>query len=155
MSADESRLTNDQDYFLTKRAMLPCDSFLLWLDKMKILIAAVALVSPVIAHADYIPLNKQQPINFECQTGVKIHVVDKHHIVINGDFDAQVEELSEDRLQAQGYHGKSHLATNIDLRFMGGGFYSLLVTELDQTSSNEPWDDKVLGVTALICTRIE
>lgn len=109
------------------------------------LIAAVTLVSPLIANTDYIPFDKQQPINFECQTGVKIHVVDKKYVVINDDFDAEVGELSEDRLQAHGYHSKSKLATNIDLRFMGGGYYSLLVTELDQTDATGPWDDKFSG----------
>lgn len=123
--------------------------------KMKMLIAVLALVSPLMANAEYIPFDKQQPINFECQTGVKIHVVDRKHVVINGDFDVEIGELSEDRLQAQGYHGKSKLATNIDLRFMGGGYYSLLVTELDQTDATGPWDTKVLGVNALICTRTE
>ncbi|HDT5515097.1 TPA: hypothetical protein QHK07_000167 [Klebsiella aerogenes] len=122
---------------------------------MKMLIAAVFLVSPLMAHAEYIPFDKQQPINFECQTGVKIHVVDKKHVVINGDFDAEVSELSDERLQAHGYHGKKSLATTIDLRFMGGPYYSLLTTELDQTDSKGPWDDKVLGVTALICTRTQ
>lgn len=120
---------------------------------MKMLIAAVVFVSPLMAHAEYIPFDKQQPINFECQTGVKIHVVDKKHVVINGNFDAEVSELSGDRLQAQGYHNKTSLATTIDLRFMGEPYYSLLTTELDQTDSKGPWDDKVLGVTALICTR--
>lgn len=67
----------------------------------------------------------------------------------------EIGELSEDRLQAQGYHGKSKLATNIDLRFMGGGYYSLLVTELDQADATGPWDTKALGVHALICTRTE
>ncbi|MCE0291259.1 hypothetical protein LVU62_00305 [Klebsiella variicola subsp. variicola] len=122
---------------------------------MKMLIAAVFLVFPLMVHAEYIPFDKQQPINFECQTGVKIHVVDKKHVVINGDFDAEVSELSDDRLQAQGYQGKTSLATTIDLRFMGGPYYSLLTTELDQTDSKGPWDDKVLGVTALICTRTQ
>jgi len=122
---------------------------------MKMLIAAVALVSPLMTHANYIPFNKQQPINFECQTGVKIHVVDKKHVVINGDFDAEIRELSEDRLQALGYHDKSMHSTSIDLRFMGGGYYSLLVRELDQTDATVPWDAKVLGVTVLICTRTE
>lgn len=122
---------------------------------MKMLIAAVALVSPLMAHAEYIPFDKQQPINFECQTGVKIHVVDKKHVVINGDFDAEVLELSADRLQAQGEHGKIYRTTSIDLRFMGGPYYSLLTRELDWTDSTGPWDAKVLGVTALICTRTE
>ncbi|MCE1957032.1 hypothetical protein LWT02_09305 [Enterobacter bugandensis] len=122
---------------------------------MKMLIAAVVFVSPLMAHAEYVPFDNQQPINFECQTGVKIHVVDKKHVVINGDFDAEVSELSGDRLQAQGYHDKTSLATTIDLRFMGGPYYSLLTTELDQTDSKGPWDDTVLGVTALICTRTQ
>lgn len=117
------------------------------------LIAAVALFSPLVVQADYIPFNQQQPINFECQTGVKIHVVDKKHVVVNGDFDAEVLELSAERLQAQGYHGKNNLTTTVDLRFMGGPYYSLLTRELDQTDSKGPWDDKVLGMTALICTR--
>ncbi|MGL4725647.1 MAG: hypothetical protein ACRCWW_14270 [Scandinavium sp.] len=122
---------------------------------MKTLIAAVVLIAPLMAHADYIPFDKQQPITFECQAGVKIHVVDKKHVVINGDFDAEVSELSGDRLQAQGYHGKTYLTTTIDLQFMGGPYYSLLTRELDQTDSKGPWDDKVLGVTALICTRTQ
>lgn len=122
---------------------------------MKMMIAAVALVSPLMANAEYTPFDKQQPINFECQTGVKIHVVDKKHVVINGDFDAEVLEISADRLQAQGGHGDNLLTTNIDLRFMGGGYYSLLVTEMDYTDAQGPWNAKVLSVNALICTRTE
>lgn len=122
---------------------------------MKFFIATLTLFFPLLTHAEYIPFDKQQPINFECQTGVKIHVVDKKHVVINGDFDAEVLELSRDRLQAQGYHDKTRLATTLDLRFMGGPYYSLLITELDQTDSKGPWDDKVLGVKALICNRTQ
>ncbi|WP_449575967.1 hypothetical protein [Lelliottia nimipressuralis] len=135
--------------------MLTDGSFSLWPVKMKIVMVMLALVFPLIANADYIPFDKQHPINLECQTGVKIHVVDKKHVVINGDFDAEVLEMSGDRLQAQGYRGKTSLATTIDLRFMGGPYYSLLTTELDKTDSKGPWDDKVLGVSALICTRTQ
>ncbi len=120
---------------------------------MKFLIAALAMLAPLIARADYVPLDKEQPINFECQTGVKIHVVDTKHVVINGDFDAEISELSADRLQAQGFHGKTALSRTIDLRFMGGGYYSLLVTEHDETGAQVPWNDKVLAMSALICTR--
>lgn len=123
--------------------------------KMIKLIAAVTLAFPMLAQAEYKPFDKQQPMNFECQTGVKIHVVDNKHVVINGDSDAEILELSDERLQAQGYHGVTKLTTTIDLRFMGGGYFSLLTRELDQTNSKGPWDDKVLGVTALICTRTE
>lgn len=121
---------------------------------MKITIAAaVAMLISTNALADYKPFNKGQAMTFECQTGVVVHVVGDKNVVINGDFDAKVSELSDDRLQAQGYHGQTDLTTAIDLRFMGGGFYSLLTTELDQTGSKGPWDDKVLGVSALICKR--
>lgn len=123
--------------------------------KMKLVITALALMAPLIAHADYVPFDKQQPINFECQTGVKIHVVDTKHVVINGNFDAEISELSADRLQAQGNHDKGNLATTIDLRFMGGGYYSLLTTELDQTGVNVPWETKVLGMSAVICQRTQ
>lgn len=120
---------------------------------MKIILAGLVMISPMMVMADYVPFDVQHPMNFECQTGVTVHVVDNKHVVINGDFDAEISALSADRLQARGLHGNPPLTTTIDLRFMGGGYYSLLATELDQTSSKGPWDDKVLGSTAVICTR--
>ncbi|QKN82150.1 hypothetical protein [Scandinavium goeteborgense] len=121
---------------------------------MKMMVVVAVLALSTATHAEMIkPIDKGQSMHFECQTGVSIHVVDDNNVVINGDFEAKVSELSEERLQAQGYHGNKKLTTLIDLTFMGRGYYSLLVTELDQTGSNGPWDDKFLGANAVICQR--
>lgn len=118
------------------------------------IIAGLILISPVVAQADYTPFDTQHPMNFECQTGVKIHVVDKKHVVINGDSDAEILSISEGRLQADMKHDNS-LYTHIDMNFMGYGYYSLMVVEFDTADAKGPWEYKILSKNALICSRTQ
>lgn len=121
---------------------------------MRIVIAAAALAFPLMCQAEYAPFDTQHPMNFECQTGVKVHVVDNKHVVINGDLDAEVISISEGRLQADIKHGNS-LYTHIDMSFMGYGYYSLMIVEFDTSDAKGPWEYKILSTNPLICSRTQ
>ncbi|HHP1336578.1 TPA: hypothetical protein ACRX9Q_000544 [Klebsiella variicola] len=152
MQADNCLPTNDVKQSLIERSMLTCGSFLGAL-KMKMMIAAAAMLISTSSLANYKPFNVGQPMTFECETGVVVQVVDDKNVVINGDFEAKINSLTDDRLQASGVHGDAKLTTVIDLRFMGRGYFSLLASELDTRGSTGPWDDKFLSATAVICKR--